>query len=293
MSPATTSRLRTRPLALAIGAEVLDFDLMRDLDDASFAEIEAVFNERSLLLFRHQRLSEQQHVDLSRRFGPLQDHVLKPFLLPGQPHILRITNILDDDGKPLGIGDAGLFWHADTSYTANPCRCSLLYAIEVPARDGERSYGDTLFASLTAAYDALDDATQRRIATLSSEHSYGKHYARMQAAGSKRPDLTEEQKREVPKVVHPIVRPHPITGRKALFVNDGYTTHVPGLPADESDALVDALTHHTVRPEFTYRHRWQVGDLLIWDNNASQHLAVADYKLPQRRLMHRTTVLAA
>lgn len=289
----TIQRLQTRELAPAIGAEVVDFDLMRDLSDETFAELEAIFNERGLLLFRQQRLDESQHIALSRRFGPLQDHVLKPFLLPDHPHILRITNILDDGGKPMGIGDAGLFWHSDTSYTAAPCRCSLLYAVEIPARDGDRSYGDTVFSSLTEAYDALDAATRERIAGLTSEHSYGKHYARMQAAGSQRPDLTEAQKREVPKVVHPIVRPHPITGRKALFVNDGYTTHVPGLPTAESDALVEQLTRHSVRPEFTYRHRWEVGDLLIWDNSSTQHLAIADYKLPQRRLMHRTTVLAA
>lgn len=284
--------MNIRPLAPAIGAEIVDFDLTKDLDDDSFATIESTFNERGLLLFRNQHLDEQRHLDLSRRFGPLQDHVLKPFLIPGYPQILRITNILDKEGQPLGIGDAGLFWHSDTSYIKDPCRCSLLYSIEVPAREGDRSYGDTMFSSLTAAYEALDESTRRQIAGLSSEHSFGKHYARMQAAGSKRPDLTEEQKREVPKVVHPVVRPHPITGRKALYVNDGYTTHVLGMAQAESDALVEKLTQHTIRPEFTYRHRWNVGDLLIWDNSSTQHLAIADYALPQRRLMHRTTVLA-
>lgn len=285
--------LKVRPLAPAIGAEIVDFDLATDLDDDSFAQIESVFNDRGLLLFRKQRLSEQQHIDVSRRFGPLQDHVLKPYLIPGYPQILRITNLLDKDGQPMGIGDAGLFWHSDTSYTRDPCRCSLLYAIEVPARDGERSYGDTLFASLTEAYDALDEGTRRQIDGLSAEHSYGKHYARMQAAGSKRPDLTDEQKREVPKVMHPVARPHPITRRKALYVNDGYTTHIQGMAPAESDALLERLVAQTIRPEFSYRHRWNEGDLLIWDNSSTQHLAIADYALPQRRLMHRTTVLAA
>lgn len=246
-----------RPLAPAVGAEIADFDLTKDLDDHSFSTIESTFNERGLLLFRKQRLSEQQHLDLSRRFGKLQDHVLKPFLIPGYPQILRITNILDKEGRPLGIGDAG-----------------------------------TMFSSLTEVYDALDEATKRQIANLSSEHSFGKHYARMQSAGSKRPDLTEAQKREVPRVVHPVVRPHPITRRKALFVNDGYTTHILGTAQAESDALIEKLTQHTIKPEFTYRHRWEAGDLLIWDNSSTQHLAIADYALPQRRLMHRTTVLA-
>ncbi|VTU45615.1 Alpha-ketoglutarate-dependent taurine dioxygenase (plasmid) [Variovorax sp. SRS16] len=284
--------LQVRPLAPAVGAEIVDFDLSKDFGDDDFAQIESVFNERGLLLFRKQHLSEQRHIEISQRFGKLQDHVLKPFLIPGYEQTLRITNLLDDEGEPLGIGDAGLFWHSDTSYTQNPCRCSLLYSIEVPAREGERSYGDTLFASLTAAYEALDEATKAQIADLCSEHSYGKHYARMQAAGSKRPDLTEAQKREVPKVVHPLVRPHPITREKALFVNDGYTTHIIGMEERQSDALLKKLVDQTTRPEFTYRHRWNEGDLLIWDNSSTQHLAIADYALPQRRLMHRTTVLA-
>ena len=158
--------------------------------------------------------------------------------------------------------------------------------------DGDRTFGDTVFASLTAAYDALEEGLKRRLETLAAEHSYGKHHARMQAAGSKRPDLTEAQKREVPTVVHPMGRPHPRTGRKVLYVNDGYTTHVIGMPQGESDALLAMLFEHAVKPEFTYRHRWLTGDLIVWDNSNSQHLAVADYALPQRRLMHRTTVLA-
>ena len=281
-----------QPLAPAIGAEVPGFDLATDVDDHTFARIESVFNDRGLLLFRDQHISEQQHLDLSRRFGRLQDHVLKPFLLPDFPQILRITNVLEG-GKPIGISDAGLYWHSDTSYAADPCRCSLLHAREVPAPEGGRTFGDTMFTSLTAAYDALDDAMKRRLAPLAAEHSYGKHHARMQAAGSKRPDLTEAQKREVPTVIHPVVRPHPVSGRPAIFVNDGYTTHVVGMEKSESDALLEMLTAHCIKPEFTYRHHWSVGDLLIWDNSSTQHLAIFDYALPQRRLMHRTTVLAS
>lgn len=284
-------RVKMRPLAPAIGVEVLDVDLAADVPDEAFGEIDRALSDHGVLLFRGQRISERQHVELSRRFGTLQDHVLKPYLMPGHPEILIISNIVED-GRPIGIGDAGRFWHSDTSYTADPCRCSLLYSREIPAPDGDRTFGDTVFASLTAAYDALDEALKRRLAGLEAEHSYGKHHARMQAAGSKRPDLTEAQKREVPTVAHPIARPHPRTGRKALYVNDGYTTHVIGMPRGESDALLAMLFEHSVKPEFTYRHRWRTGDLIVWDNSNSQHLAVADYALPQRRLMHRTTVLA-
>ena len=284
--------IRMRPLSDSIGVEILDIDLAAPVSDEAFGQIDAALDAHSLLLFRGQKFSETQHVDFSRRFGRLQDHVLKPYLMPGHPEILIISNIIED-GRPIGIGDAGLFWHSDTSYTANPCRCSLLYSREIPVADGDRSLGDTVFASLGAAYDALSDEMKRRLEPLQANHSYGKHYARMQAAGSKRPDLTEEQKREVPSIVHPAIRPHPITGRKVLFVNDGYTTHVLGLEQDESDRLLETLFQHCISPAFTYRHRWRVGDLLVWDNASSQHLAIADYALPQRRLMHRTTVLAA
>ncbi|GAA4334627.1 TauD/TfdA family dioxygenase [Pigmentiphaga soli] len=287
----TKTRIQTRALSPAIGIEVLGVDLSEELDAETFGEIERTFNGNGLLLFRNQKLTPGQHVALSRRFGRLQSHVLKPYLMEGHPELLVLSNILQD-GKPIGIGDAGQYWHSDTSYTASPCRCSLLYSREVPAPEGDRTFGDTMFSSLTAAYEALDDAMKARLAPLTALHSYAKHYARMQAAGSKRPDLTEEQKREVPVVEHPVVRPHPITGRKAIYVNDGYTTEIVGLPKAESDELLDQLFEHTVKPEFTYRHKWQVGDLLIWDNWQSQHLAITDYKLPQRRLMNRTTVLA-
>jgi taurine dioxygenase len=281
-----------RPLSDSIGLEILDVDLAAPMSEETFAQIDHALDTHSLLLFRGQKISEAQHIDFSRRFGRLQDHVLKPYLMPGHPEILIISNIVED-GRPIGIGDAGLFWHSDTSYIADPCRCSLLYSREVPAPDGDRSFGDTVFASLAAAYDALSDEMKRRLEPLQAHHTYGKHYARMQAAGSKRPDLTEEQKREVPSVVHPVVRPHPVTGRKVLFVNDGYTTHILGLEQAESDRLLETLFQHCISPAFTYRHHWRVGDLLVWDNASSQHLAVADYALPQRRLMHRTTVLAA
>lgn len=282
--------LKMRPLAPKIGLEIVDFDLARDLNDATFTLIEQAFNEHGLLLFRRQRINERDHIEISRRFGRLQDHVLKPFLLPDFPQILRISNI-EQDGKPIGIGDAGLYWHSDTSYTAHPCRCSLLYAIQIPDKENGRSFGDTIFGSLTAAYDALDESTRIMLEPLKAEHSYGKHYQRMQAAGSKRPDLTEEQKKEVPKVIHPVIRPHPITGRKAIYVNDGYTTHILDKDDDESATLLQTLFEHTVKPEFTYRHHWEVDDLLIWDNSSTQHLAINDYALPQRRLLHRTTVL--
>jgi taurine dioxygenase len=279
-----------RPLTPAFGLEALGLDLSRPVDDATFLRIEDAFNRSSLLLVRGQRLTEEHHIAFSRRFGKLQDHVLKPYLSNQHPELLVVSNILEN-GRPIGIMDAGHEWHSDTSYTADPCRCSLLYSREIPAREGERSYGDTVFASAAAAYDALTEEEKRQLAPLTARHSYSWYYARMQAQGSKRPDLTEQQKRETPDVDHPVVRPHPITGRKAIYVNQSFTVRINELPEAESAALLKRLLAHVIKPEFTYRHRWEKGDLIIWDNPTSQHLAIADYKLPQRRLMHRTTVL--
>jgi taurine dioxygenase len=283
--------LKTRRLAPAIGMEVIGLDLSKPLDDAVLSEIKDLFNDSGILLFRDQDLTEEQHIALSRRFGPLQRHVLKSYLKSDHPELLVVSNILDDQGRPIGIGDAGQLWHSDTSYIAEPCHCSLLYAREIPAPDGDRSYGDTAFASLTAAFEALSPDMKAKIADKRAIHSYEAYYVRRQKEGSKRPSLTSEQKKEAPDVVHPVVRPHPITGRKALFVNESYTVRILDMEPAESDAVLSELIAFGISDRFVYRHKWRKGDLILWDNWASQHLAIADYALPQRRLLHRTTVL--
>ena len=176
---------------------------------------------------------------------------------------------------------------------------SALYSIEVPERGG-RIYGDTGFASTTAAYDALPEDMKRRVAGLKNMHSYRYYRTKNRAAQAEEsarggrvvqePELSEEQLASVPDVEAPLVRTHPVTGRKGLFVNEAHTSHIPGLPREESDALLSELYRHITRPEFQYVHQWRPGDLLMWDNVAVQHKATFDYDLPMRRLMHRTTV---
>lgn len=282
--------LKLRPLCDSFGAEVLDIDLSKPLDNETFSEIENAFDSTSLLLFRGQTLSEDDHVALSRRFGPLQAHVLKPYLSNTHPDLLVLSNI-KDKGQAAGIGDAGQIWHSDTSYTETPCRCSLLLGREIPEPDGDRTFGDTIFRSACAAFDALPADRQAQLEKLTAPHSYIHYYKRKQAEGSARPDLTSEQVKEVPPVDHPVVMKHPITGRKAIYVNPGYTMKINELPESESQALLAELFDYLNEPRFVYRHKWRPGDLIIWDNYATQHLAVGDYALPQRRLMHRTTVL--
>ena len=269
----------------ACGAEIV-FDLTRDLDDATFREIECVFHENIVVVFRGQQLSNRRHVEFSSRFGELEIHIVKKFLLPGFPEILLISNIRDEAGAHIGLADAGFTWHTDTSYRRRPSRCSLLYAKEVPQCDGQ-PLGDTLFANTIAAYKVLPESTKKRIEGLKAIHRYS---ARRRVADSPRPKLTPQQLAETPDIAHPIVRTHPYTGRKSLYITAGECIGIDGVPEEALD-LIAELDAHCVRPEFLYRHKWQVGDLLMWDNASSMHLAICDYALPERRLMHRTTVI--
>jgi taurine dioxygenase len=271
----------------ALGAEI-DFDLAQDLDDAVFGEIERAFHDNIVVVFRGQQLSNQRHIEFSSRFGELEIHIVKKYLLPGFPEILLISNIRNASGELIGLADAGFTWHTDTSYRRRPSRCSLLYAKEVPQREDGEPLGDTVFANTIAAYEALPETIKKRLDGLQAIHRYS---ARRRVADSPRPKLTAEQLAETPDILHPIVRTHPYTGRKSLYVTAGECIGIDGMPEDEAIDLIAELDAHCVRPEFLYRHKWQVGDLLMWDNATSMHLAICDYALPQRRLMHRTTVI--
>ena len=279
-------RLSVKKSDAACGAEIV-FDLARDIDDPTFREIERAFHDNIVVVFRGQQLSNERHVEFSRRFGELEIHIVKKYLLLGFPEILLISNIRDQRGEHIGLADAGFTWHTDTSYRRRPSRCSLLYAKEVPHRDG-RPLGDTVFANTIAAYEVLPEAMKKRINGLKAIHRYS---ARRRVADSPRPKLTREQLEETPDVAHPIVRTHPYTGRKSLYVTAGECIGIEGMPEDEAVGLIAELDAYCVRPEFLYRHKWQIGDLLMWDNAASMHLAICDYALPERRLMHRTTVI--
>lgn len=272
----------------ACGAEI-GVDLSQPMDDATFAEIEGLFHDNIVVCFRGQTISTARHVEFSHRFGELEIHIVKQYLLPGTPEILLISNVRDEAGEHVGLADAGFTWHSDTSYRRRPSRCSLLYAKEVPHRDGE-PLGDTVFANTIAAYEALPEAMQRRLAGLRAVHRYSE---RRRVENSPRPKLTAAQLAETPDIAHPIIRTHPYTGRKALYVTAGECIGIEGMPDDEAVDLIAELDAHCVRPEFLWRHRWQVGDLLMWDNAACMHLAICDYALPRRRLMHRTTVIGS
>ena len=271
-----------------LGAEILGVDLSQTMNDSAFEKIVGLWHEHEVIFFRNQKLTPERHVEFSRRFGELECHVRTDVCRPGFPEILVVSNIFDN-GKPIGSQDAGLFWHSDLCYKKEPSRGSLFHALEVPFKDGN-PLGDTLFSSMTAAYSALPDSMRQKLDGLRVVNSYLKAYHLERKSGERVP-LTEAQRQKVPDVVHPAVRVHPHTGKKCVFVNEGYSSSLIGLedPA-AGDALLNEVLAHITRPGFTYRHQWQVGDFLMWDNCSTQHCATSDYALPQRRRMERTTL---
>jgi len=276
------------PSGAALGAEIV-VDLSKNIDDATFKAIEDAFHDNIVVVFRNQHLSNAQHVAFSRRFGELEIHIVKKYLLPDYPEILLVTNIRNDNGENIGLADAGFTWHSDVSYRKYPSRCSLLYAIEVPKMDG-KSLGSTLFANTIRAYEALPWSMKTWLTGRKAIHRYSE---RMRITNSPRPKLTAAQLAETPDVAHPIVRTHPFTGRKSLYVTKGECIGIEGVPDDEGRAVIEELHDHCIQDAFLYRHTWRVGDLLMWDNATAMHLAICDYDLPRRRLMHRTTVIGS
>lgn len=280
--------LNIKPTGAALGAEIRGIDLAQNIDDATLRDIENALHEHEVVFFRDQHISPVQHVAFSRRFGELEKHLRVDCCKPGFPEIFVVSNVIEN-GKPIGTQDAGLFWHSDLAYMAVPSRGSLFYAHEVPHDAAGKPLGDTMFASTTAAWNALPEDSKRIVAKRRAVTSYAKGYYRDRKSGP-RPPLTEAQKARTPDVEHPIMRTHPRTKKPCLFVNEGYTASIAGLPAEESERVLNQLFEHVSRPEFIYRHQWRAGDFLIWDNCSTQHKAVFDYALPQRRRMERTTL---
>jgi taurine dioxygenase len=280
---ALAESLSITPLDAPLGASVTGLDLTRSVDDTTFRAVHRAHLDHHVLVFRDQRITPAEQIAFSRRFGPLQIHVLHQFQLAGHPEILIVSNILEN-GQPIGLGDAGHYWHSDLSYKERPSLGSLLHAQELPAEGG-----DTLFANMHLAWDTLPADLQRRVEGLKAEHSYLAKYADLQKRSPWRPDLSDAQKAQVRPVAQPVVRTHPETGRKALFVSEHFTTRILGVSETESRELLDLLFAHSVKPGHLYRHRWQAHDMVFWDNRSVMHLA-AGCPDHLRRKLYRTTI---
>ena len=270
-------------LSDALGAEVVGLDLAQPFDEVSFAKVHQAHLDYQVLVFRDQDITPAQHIAFSRRFGDLSSHVYDQFLLPDHPEILKVSNKKTADGAFVGLNSAGRRWHSDLSYADMPSLGSLLYALEIPPTGG-----DTLFNNMYAAYETLPQATKDRIDGLKAEFLIGS--ARKYYTEKERPALTAEQLASVPPVEHPVVRTHPETGRKALYVNPAHTVRILGIDDDEAEDLLADLTEHSVKPEFVYRHEWRLHDLVFWDNRCCMHIAEPPPK-GSRRHMNQTTVM--
>ena len=273
-----------------IGAAIDGADLATEVGDADFRAIADTVAERAVVVVRGQvDLPSSDLVRFARRFGAPQVNVRAEANNGDIPEIFWVTNV-SKDGVPLGSHDAGRYWHSDLCYLKTPSDLTLLHALEVPAKDGV-SYGATQFASATAAYDALPEEIKTKLEGKTARNGYRFMWNRKAHEFGKRPVLSDEELQKFPDdAVHPIFRTHPRTGRKCLYVCDGYTHRIDGLPEDESRELLAFLFEHLKKPEFRYSHDWQVGDLLIWDNCAVQHKARFDYPPELRRVMQRCTI---
>lgn len=274
--------LKTRNLTDHFGLEVQGVDLAVPVTDEQFSEISAGLDSRSLLLFRDQTLTPAEQVAFAERWGTLEHHVLTQFTLPEHPEVFVLTN-KNEDGQPVGAHKTGWHWHIDNTYMPRASLGSLLYAREVPPEGG-----DTLFTSLTTAYDRLPEDMKARIENLEAVHSYKYVYANKYPD---RPPLTEEQLARVPDRVHPVVRVHPATGRKVLYVSEQIIKQFVGMSVAESQVLLAELNGYATRDNLVYRHRWQVGDLMFWDNRATMHFATPYDDVNHVRLMHATRVV--
>lgn len=275
------SDLAILPTGAVLGAEICGLNLAEPMDDDTFEAVDDAFARFGVIFFRNQHITPPQQVDFTRRFGTIEFNIFgERWSVPGAPEIVVVSNVTEN-GKPVGVRRAGENWHSDMCYAARPPRGTMLYAIETPALYG-LPLGDTEFASAAAAWDALPDDLRRRIEGRRAVFDF---------TGRKRafPPTADEIARN-PPVTHPIVRTHPRSGRKCLYVMRDDCTGIEGIPAEEAEALIAALADHIVKPQFIYRHQWRPGDVLMWDNCTVQHRAIQDYDLPQRRLMHRTTM---
>lgn len=274
-----------------LGARILDIDLAQPLAEADYRAIEAALGRHGVVSFPKQALEAAHLKAFAERFGTLEVNVANMYFEPGLPEVMILSNMVEN-GKPVGLSDAGQDWHTDMSYSRTIAFSNVLYGIRIPMRDG-KSLGNTEFCNMHAAYDDLPQALKAELDGMTITHDFNKFWEMMRREkGSTRPALTEEQKRRKPPVSHPVFLTHPITGRKVLYANPGYSVRINELPEARSAEVLDFLFQHQLQEKYRYRHQWQEGDVLMWDNMGTIHNAVADYRPDEPRLIKRCQVMA-
>ena len=292
-----TTSLDVRPLGNEIGAEILGLDLREPMSNELVAKIENALYQHAVIVIREQTLDTEQLATFGKHFGPLQPSGRRKVknkdadnrVQPETPNINFISNI-KKNGKNMGSSDAGVYWHSDLCYEEIPSKATMLHALEIPEKDGA-VYGSTRFTNVAAAYDVLTKDMKARLDGLMAVNSFRYMWNKKAHEFGRRPALSQEELNKLtPDVTHPVVRTHPATKRKCLYVCEGYSSQITDISKQDSDSLLKELFAHIIKPEFRYKHEWRVGDLLIWDNCTVQHKATFDYEAPLRRLMQRCTV---
>jgi taurine dioxygenase len=277
--------LELKPASPKIGVEIKGIDV-RNLDAPAFAAVYQAFLDHIVVVARGQQLTEQQFLDFSARFGELKVHITKKAQHPRHPHILLMDNRMldtrtgvEEKNAPPLLVKIGNVWHTDTSYDYVTAKATGMYSVNVPSTGG-----DTLFSNCYAAYDALPAALKQKLEGLTATYVYGGRLKRQQ-------ERMEDSERGRPAAVHPLVQVHPETGRKSLYFNDGQITAILGVEPAASDALIADLARRTGSTDGDYRHKWQPGDVVVWDNRCSIHCATGDYPANERRTNWRTTIM--
>jgi taurine dioxygenase len=280
------------PTGQMLGARVEGLDLAQPRGAETFNALEQALGRHGVLCYPRQTLTSLQLKAFAERFGTLEVNVANVYQEPGLPEVMILSNKLDADGKPLGLADAGQDWHTDMSYSRMIAFTNILYGLEIPHRDGE-PLGNTEFCNMQAAYEDLPADLKARLAGMSITHDFAKFWDKMRLTpGSMRKPLSEAQRAAKPPVSHPVFLTHPITGRKVLYANPGYAMRINELPADESARILEFLFAHQLQQKYQYKHRWQVGDVLMWDNIGTLHNAVPDYQPHEHRYIKRCQVMA-
>jgi taurine dioxygenase len=283
--------MKIAPNRGTLGAKVEGLDLSKPLAPENFSGVLRALGAHGVLCFPKQNLDALSLKSFSERFGTLQGSPTDSYCEPGVPEVMLLSNIVEN-GKPIGLADAGQDWHTDMSYNSLIGFINVLWAIKVPRRNG-KPLGNTVFADMHAAYADLSPALKTRLKDATATHDFNKFWEEMRRRpGSTRPALTPEQRAKRPPSVHPVFLTHPISGLKVLYANPGYTIRINELSEAESDEVLAELFEHQLRPKYQYAHEWTEGDVLVWDHIGTLHNAIPDYTPEEHRLIKRCQVMA-
>jgi taurine dioxygenase len=283
--------VEVRPTGRVLGATIEGANLSKSLSEQDFGTVLGALGRYGVVCFPRQQLDTAALKAFAGRFGELEVNVSGAFQDPVHPEVMTLSNI-KENGKPIGLGDAGQDWHTDMSYSKTISFANVLYGIKIPRRNGQ-PLGATEFANMHAAYEELPADIKTRLDGKTITHDFAKFWDKMRAVpGSTRPPLTADQRAKKPPVSHPVFLTHPITEKKVLYANPGYAMRINELPETESDELLEFLFKHQLQEKFRYAHRWTEGDVLMWDNLGTLHYAHPDYGPDEHRLIKRCQVMA-